>query len=231
MALSTQERLQLIGKYAADLVQDGTVVGLGTGSTAAAMVDALGVRVREEGMKVIGVATSIATSNQASKVGIALKNLDDIDRLDICIDGADEIDPLGNLVKGAGGALLFEKLVARRANHYVIISAAEKLVDRLGVRMPLPVEVIPVGWRHTAQEIDVLGLVHELRRKDDNTPYVTDGGHYILDCTWPESGLDPVALAADLKMITGVVDHGLFINMANSIVTIEEDGKITQRDI
>lgn len=230
MTLSDKERLRLIGEYAANLVEDGSLVGLGTGSTAAAMVDALGKRVQNEGLKIVGVATSIATSNQASKVGIALKNLDDIDRLDICIDGADEIDPDGNLTKGGGGALLFEKLVARRANHYVIISAAEKLVDHLGNRFDLPVEVVSVGWKHTAEEIAALGLQPTLRRKDGQT-FVTDGGHYILDCVWPDSALDPIQLASDLKGIVGVVEHGLFNGMANSIITIDGDGEITQRDI
>lgn len=229
MALTSQERLERIGAYAANLVEDGMVVGLGTGTTAAAMVDALGARVREEGLRVIGVATSIATSNQASKAGMALKNLDDIDRLDLCIDGADEIDPDFNLVKGAGGALLFEKLVARRANRFVVISSDEKLVDHLGTRMPLPVETITVGWKHTAQEITALGLTPELRRKDGR-PFVTDGGHYILDCTWPKAELDPVKLARDLKAITGVVDHGLFIDMANTVITIAANGEINQTD-
>ena len=230
MGLSNQERLERIGKYSADLVEDGMLVGLGTGSTAAAMVDALGVRVREEGLRVIGVATSIATSNQASKVGIALKNLDDIDRLDLCIDGADEIDPACNLTKGGGGALLFEKLVARRANRYVIISTDEKLVDHLGDRFKLPVEVISIGWKHTAEEISALGLMPELRR-ENGSPFVTDGGHYILDCVWPEDKLDPLLLATDLKAIVGVVEHGLFNGMATSIVTIDEDGEITQTDM
>lgn len=231
MALSTQELLQRIGKYAADLVEDGMIVGLGTGTTAAAMVDALGTRVREEGLRMVGVATSIATSNQASTLGIALKNLDDIDRLDLCIDGADEIDPAGNLTKGGGGALLFEKLVARRANRYVIISSDEKLVAHLGDRFKLPVEVISIGWKHTAEEIAALGLTPELRRNVDGTAYVTDGGHYILDCIWPESDLDPLLLASDLKAIVGVVEHGLFNGMANSIVTINEAGEIDQREI
>lgn len=229
MALSNQERLKLIGKYAADLVEDGTLVGLGTGTTAAAMVDALGERVRNEGLRVIGVATSIATSNQASKVGIALKNLDDIDRLDLCIDGADEIDPGFNLTKGGGGALLFEKLVARRANHYVIISSDEKVVDHLGERFDLPVEVVSVGWKHTAEGIAALGLTPTLRRKDDR-PFTTDGGHYILDCKWPQGGLDPAKLAIDLKALVGVVEHGLFIGMADSVITIDADGEITRLD-
>lgn len=224
MTLTSQDRLKLIGEHAANLVEDGMAVGLGTGSTAAAMVDALADRVKD-GLRVIGVATSIATANQASAAGIALKNLDDIDRLDLCIDGADEIDPELNVTKGAGGALLFEKLVARRANRYVIISSDEKMVSKLGTRMPLPVEVVPVGWTHTAEAIRALGLVPNLRKKD-NAPYVTDGKHYILDCDWPESGLDAASLARDLKALTGVVEHGLFIDMADTVVTIAADGEI-----
>lgn len=224
MTLTSQDRLKLIGEHAANLVEDGMVVGLGTGSTAAAMVDALADRVKD-GLRVIGVATSIATANQASAAGIALKSLDDIDRLDLCIDGADEIDPELNVTKGAGGALLFEKLVARRANRYVIISSDEKMVSKLGTRMPLPVEVVPVGWTHTAEAIRALGLVPNLRKKD-NAPYVTDGKHYILDCDWPESGLDAASLARDLKALTGVVEHGLFIDMADTVVTIAADGEI-----
>lgn len=224
MTLSSQDRLKLIGEHAANLVEDGMVVGLGTGSTAAAMVDALAARVRD-GLRVIGVATSIATANQASAAGMGLKNLDDIDRLDLCIDGADEIDPELNVTKGAGGALLFEKLVARRSNRYVIISSDEKMVSKLGTRMPLPVEVVPVGWTHTAEAIRALGMVPNLRKKD-NAPYVTDGKHYILDCDWPESGLDAATLARDLKALTGVVEHGLFIGMADTVVTIAADGEI-----
>lgn len=230
MTLSNQERLNRIGKYAAALVDNGMLVGLGTGSTAAAMVSALGERVRSESLRMVGVATSIATSNQASEEGIPLKNLDDIDRLDLCIDGADEIDPAGNLTKGGGGALLYEKLVARRADSYIIISAEEKLVDALGDRFRLPIEVISTGWKHTAEEISSLGLSPVLRR-ENGSAFVTDGGHYILDCDWNSSRPDPVRLATDLKAITGVVDHGLFIGMATSIVTIDQDGEITQRDV
>lgn len=226
MSLTTQELLTQIGTYAANLVEDGMVVGLGTGSTAAAMVDALGARA-QEGLHVTGVATSIYTQQQAESYGIKVVDLADIDRLDLCIDGADEIDPQLNLVKGRGGALLFEKLVARQTNHYVIIAATDKLVDRLGVRMPLPVEIVPIGWNHTAKVISELGLQPVLRMDSDEM-YLTDGKHAIVDCTWPDGGLDPVQLAHDLKAITGVVDHGLFIGMADIAATIDRDGTITE---
>lgn len=227
MALSTAEKLKRIGMASAQLIQDGMLVGLGTGSTAAAMVDALGERVRD-GLTISGVATSHATRQQALGHGITILELDGIDRLDLCIDGADEIDPALNLVKGAGGALLFEKLVARRADHYVIICSDEKLVNRLGSRMPLPVEVVPMGWTHTAQLIGELGMQPALRETDGET-FVTDGGHYILDCTWPDDGLDSARLANDLKAITGVVEHGLFIGMADTVMTIDAEGEIDTR--
>lgn len=226
MSISAQELLVRIGKHAADLVQDGMQVGLGTGSTAAAMVDALGKRV-QDGLSVTGVATSIATRDQALSYGIPVVDLADIDRLDICIDGADEIDSHLNLTKGRGGALLFEKLVARRANHYVIIATADKLVQHLGTRLPLPIEVVPVGWTHTTEAIRELGLETVLRTNDD-TPYVTDGGHFIVDCTWSNSTPSPAELAQRLKVITGVVDHGLFIDMADVAITIEPDGSINE---
>lgn len=228
MALTPAERLRRIGTHAADLVSDGMLVGLGTGSTAAAMVDALGERVAG-GLSVTSVATSNATRDQAMGYGIPVVELDQIDRLDLCIDGADEIDPALNLTKGHGGALLFEKLVARRADHYVIISTAEKLVDHLGLRMALPVEVVPVGWNHTAELITKLGMEPLLRTRDE-MPFVTDGDHYILDCAWPEGGLDPKVLATDLKSITGVIEHGLFNGMADVVLTIDAAGEITSQE-
>lgn len=226
--MNNADRLARLGHKAALQVQDGMLVGLGTGSTAEAMVNALGARVAE-GLSVTGVATSHYTANQATALGIPLRELADIDRLDLCIDGADEIDPGLNLVKGRGGALLFEKLVARRANRYLIIATDEKLVKRLGTRMALPVEVVPVGWTHTAESIAELDLRPTLRTTDDGTPYVTDGGHYIVDCDWPhEYEVDPGSLADALKALTGVVDHGLFINMADTALTIDETGEIIE---
>lgn len=224
--MNDDQRLVILGAEAASMVDDGMLVGLGTGSTAAAMVDALGKRVTS-GLQFTGVATSIATANQATALGIPLKELSDIDRLDLCIDGADEIDPGLNLVKGRGGALLFEKLVARRADRYVIIASDEKLVKRLGTRMALPVEIVPVGWNHTAEAIADLSMRPVLRTDADDIPYLTDGGHYIVDCAWPEKNLvDPGSLAVALKALTGVVEHGLFIEMADTALTVDEAGDI-----
>ncbi|HWV24228.1 MAG TPA: ribose-5-phosphate isomerase RpiA [Thermomicrobiales bacterium] len=227
--MNNSERIARLATAAAERVEDGMLVGLGTGSTAAAMVDALGRRVAE-GLRFTGVATSIATAEQAQSLGIPLKELIDIDRLDLCIDGADEIDPALNLVKGRGGALLFEKLVARRANRYLIIAASDKLVDHLGTRLPLPVEIVTMGWTHTADALIDLDLRPHLRRNADDTPYVTDGGHYIVDCDWPsDHQVDPGSLASAVKALTGVVDHGLFIQMATEVLTIDENGDLTER--
>jgi len=229
------QRLARIGERAAQLVEYGSTIGLGTGSTAEAMLHALGRRVRE-GFAFTGVATSERTKSLASNYGISLLDLNDVASLDLCIDGADEIDPDLNLVKGRGGALLYEKLVAERADRLVIIASAEKLVPQLGTRLPLPVEVVPFGWWHTASYIShQLQLTPRLRLKDDTTPFVSDGGHYILDCEWNRgrrvSNVMDLGLASvdvNLKTITGVVDHGLFVGIADLALTVDDVGEITE---
>ncbi len=224
--MDSAQRLRLIGERAAAEVPDGAYIGLGTGSTADAMLVALAARIRD-GLRVTGVATSDRTTARATELGIALLPLDEIERLDLCIDGADEIDPKLNLVKGRGGALLYEKLVAERTDRLIIIASDDKLVDRLGTRLPLPVEVIPFGYIHTQRAISKLGLEPELRLTASGSPFVTDGGHYVLDCH--ADGMDdPESLAVRLKGMTGVVDHGLFIGMATLAITIDANGTIAE---
>ncbi|HYI24613.1 MAG TPA: ribose-5-phosphate isomerase RpiA [Thermomicrobiales bacterium] len=219
-------RMRLIGERAAALVPDGATIGLGTGATADAMIDALGDLVRS-GLQVTGVATSSRTIDRANDRGIPLITLDEAGELAICIDGADEIDPDLSLVKVRGGALLFEKLVARSANRLVIIGSSEKLVDRLGTRLPLPVEIVPFGASHTTREIAALGLEPILRTTDDGSPFVSDGGHWIVDCE--SDGIDDAAqLAHDLKQITGVVEHGLFVGMCDLALTVDAEGMIAE---
>jgi ribose 5-phosphate isomerase A len=218
------ERLARLGEASAALVADGDTVGLGTGSTANAMIVALGQRVAT-GLKIRGVVTSSATEALAASVGIPTVSFDEIDSIDIGIDGADEIDPQLQLIKGRGGALLYEKLVAERCRRYVIIATNEKLVAQLGLRLPLPIEVIPYGWKHTAAQIAALGLKPMLRTTSENAPLITDGGHYLLDCI-PQLIPNAPTLAAALKSLTGVVDHGLFCTQATDAMTIDESGAI-----
>ncbi len=219
--------LARIGAQAAGEVKPGMIVGLGTGSTASAFVRALGERVAD-GLRIVGIATSNETQALAQSLGIPLTDLNSVDTLDLCVDGADEIDPALNVVKGRGGALLFEKLVARRASRYLIIATEEKLVTRLGTRLPLPVEIVQLGWQHTARELERLGLAPVLRTTNGDS-FITDGGHYIVDC---ETGAidDARALASNIKAITGVVDHGLFIDMVDLAMTVDSNGTVTTHE-
>lgn len=228
MTLPDAERLARLAGRAADEVRPGMLAGLGSGSTAEALVAELGRRVAG-GLRFTGVATSVRTRTLAESLGIPMMPLDEVEALDICLDGADEIAPDLNIVKGRGGALLYEKLVASRAQRYVIIAASEKLVARLGTRMPLPVEIVPYGWAHSAQTLAPLGLTPTLRTTAAGQPFVTDGGHYIVDCaTGPIA--DPATLASAIKALTGIVEHGLFVGMASAAMTIDEAGEITVRE-
>ena len=223
--METEERLRLIGEAAAAEVRDGMVLGLGTGSTAAAVIRALGARVGD-GLRISGVPTSRGTAALAQDVGIPLRSLDEVSRLDLGIDGADEIDPHLNLIKGGGAALLIEKLVALACTDYLVVAAAEKRTPALGTRFRLPVEVIPVGWRHTADRLRPLGLVPELRRSGGE-PVRTDSGHFLLDCAMA-SIVDPAPMAEAIKAVTGVVDHGLFIGIARRVLLSEADGALVR---
>ncbi len=202
-------------RAAADAVTDGMRVGLGTGSTAAFAVQALGERVAA-GLQIVGVATSEATAAQARGLGIPLAELDDVDALDVTIDGADEVDLARfAVIKGFGGALLREKLVARVTRHQIIIVDAGKLAVA-GLTKPLPVEVVPFGARHTAAALERLGGRAILRERD-GAPFITDGGNLIFDCDFGALG-DPATLAAAIKGLPGVVEHGLFIGLVHRVI-------------
>ncbi|MGH2562274.1 MAG: ribose-5-phosphate isomerase RpiA [Thermomicrobiales bacterium] len=221
------ERLAILGRHAALLVEPDTRVGLGSGSTAEAFIRALGDRV-SEGLLIEGIATSRNTERLASSLAIPLVSIDRIDSIDVGVDGADEIDPALNLTKGRGGALLFEKLVARACRQFVVVAASEKVVPRLGMRTPLPVEVVPFAWHHTSAALEALGLSVTLRRLDaapSSHPFLTDGGHFILDCvTGPVS--DAPSLANLIKAIPGVVDHGYFVGMASTALIVDPKGEV-----
>jgi ribose 5-phosphate isomerase A len=208
-------------------VRDGMKLGLGTGSTAKHFVELLGERVRS-GLNVIGVPTSEATRADALRCGIPLTTLDDLDRLDLTVDGADEIDPSLNLVKGGGGALLREKIVAAASDRMIVIADDSKWVDVLG-RFPLPVEVVPFGLKATQRamgrafaESGVSGQM-VLRKGKDGHVFVTDGGHWIVDAHLGRI-TDAPRLSSLLNSIPGVVEHGLFIGLASTAILAGSEG-------
>src|SRR5271166_5543538 len=197
-------------------IKDGMVIGLGTGSTAKHAVDSIGRRVAE-GLKVVGIPTSERTAEQARSLNIPLATFAEYAKLDLAIDGADEVEvgPL-NLVKGLGGALLREKIVAGAASRFIVIVDETKLVKQLGTHAPLPIEVVPFGWEVTERKLRQLGGDPKLRMNADK-PYITDGGHYILDTSF-----GPIAnarvLQQQLDATVGVVEHGLFVGMTSQVL-------------
>ncbi|HXT36262.1 MAG TPA: ribose-5-phosphate isomerase RpiA [Chloroflexota bacterium] len=206
--------------FAAELVEDGMLVGLGSGSTATLLVHALADRARA-GLRFEGVATSEATASLATSLGIRIWELDDRPHMDLAIDGADEVDPRLNLIKGLGGALLREKLVASSSARFVIVADESKLVARLGEHSPVPVEVVRFGWTRARDALTALGGRAE-RRMAGETPFLTDGENFILDC-WFDPASDVVGLGLPIKAITGVVEHGLFLNMTEQVVVGHPD--------
>jgi len=201
-------------------VQEGNIVGLGTGSTAAHAVRLLGERVRA-GLKIRGIPTSTATRDLALAAGIPLTTLDEFQQLDVTIDGTDEFDPQLNLIKGGGGALLREKIIASASRQLVIIADSSKQVATLG-KFPLPVEVIAFAEALVAKKIIALGAKVQRRQSADGKPYITDEGHHILDCHFGQIA-DPPALARILEAMPGIVEHGLFISMASVVIIAKGD--------
>jgi ribose 5-phosphate isomerase A len=212
---------------ALEYVRDGMKLGLGTGSTAKHFVELLGMRVRA-GLDVIGVPTSEATRVAAERCGIRLTTLDDIDRLDLTVDGADEIDSALDVIKGGGGALLREKIVATASDRMIVIADDTKWVEVLG-RFPLPVEVVPFGLAATRRAIGEAfaqsGVCGQMvvRKDKDGHVFVTDGGHWIIDAHLGQIG-DPSGLAGLLASIPGVVEHGLFIGVASTAILAGPQG-------
>ena len=221
----SDRRKREAAQRALDLVEPGMRLGLGTGSTARHFVELLGRKVAG-GFQVRCVATSAATEAQARGLGIPMATLDESPELDLTVDGADEIDPALRLIKGGGGALLREKIVAAASRRMAVIADSSKLVARLGA-FPLPVEVVPFGLsatrRHIARALSDLGLTGPIRLRGGGSPFVTDGGHNILDCALG-SIPDAERLAAALSVIPGVVEHGLFIGYAQSAIIAGPNG-------
>lgn len=215
---------QLAAERAVEFVQSGMVLGLGTGSTNAYAIDLVGERLSSGALRgIVGVPTSGRTAAQARKWGIPLATLAEQPVLDLAIDGADEVDPDLNLIKGLGGALLREKIVESAARRFVVVVDESKLVERLGSRGALPVEVTQFAWEAHARWLESLGCRPELRREADGAPYVTDNSNYIIHCTFPDGIHDPAALARTLIERPGVLEHGLFLGMATEVVIAGRD--------
>ena len=229
-AMLPQDRAkQAAADAAAAIVEDGMLVGLGSGTTLRRFVRSLGARVGQ-GLKVTGVPTSESTRLLAVEVGVTVADLNDVGELDLVLDGADEIDPQGQMIKGGGGNLLWEKIVATAGRRFVAVIDETKPVAHLG-KFPLPVEVVPFGWRSTERQIRGLfvesGFLDPAMtlRGGEAAPFITDSGHYILDCALGEI-THPEPLAIALDRIPGVVENGLFIDIARSAIIGRPDGTV-----
>ena len=215
---------------AAALVRPGMVVGLGSGSTARLAVEEIARLAAEGSLRdVVGVPTSRATADLARARGLRLTDLERHPVVDLAIDGADEVAPNGDLLKGAGGALVREMIVAAASRRLVIVVDESKRVDRLGRRNPLPVAVVPFGWSTHAAAVRDLGGEAVLRRDETGRPYATDEGHLILDCRFPGAIADPEAVARALKLRPGVVETGLFLGLAPEVIVGRRNGPRASR--
>lgn len=214
---------RLAGEAAARLIEDGMVLGLGSGSTAAYVVRTLGLRI-QDGLRIVGaVPTSNATERLARELSIPLTTLDAYPELDLAIDGADEIDRRLCLIKGGGGALLREKIVASAARRFVVVGDVTKQVPLLGAHFPLPVEIVPFALPLVRKRLEALEVIVQLRLKGDQV-YLTDNGNMILDCSFPGGIQEPGELQTQLKRIVGVVETGLFLDMAERAIIGGPDG-------
>jgi len=222
--MTQNEAKALVGKRAAEMVQDGMSVGLGTGSTSTMFIRALGERVKA-GLKIRCVASSDASHNLGLSLGMDVVTLAELPELDLYIDGADEVGPELSLIKGGGGALLREKIVASAADRFVVVVDSSKVVPVLG-KFPLPVEVIKMALPLVEKKLAGLGLYPVQRRHKDGSVYLTDENNYILDCGCGKI-VDPAKTAAEIRGVVGVVEHGLFLGMA-SLALIAGDGGVTE---
>ena len=230
-----QDRMkEAVAQAAVEQIRDGMVLGLGSGSTAALMIQALGAKLkRGELTDIVGVTTSFQGEVLAAELGIPLKSLNAIDRIDLAIDGADEVDPAFQLIKGGGACHVQEKLVARRAERFVVVVDSTKLVDTLNLGFWLPVEVLPGAWRQVQAELQALGAEAKLRMAVRKAgPVVTDQGNLVLDAQFAGGIQDPVALEQQINNIPGVLENGLFVNLADQVLVGEVvDGVPGVRDL
>ncbi len=220
---------EIAGQRAAEMVEDGMTVGLGTGSTVHFTLERLADRVAKEGLAIRGVPTSLETERKAQALGIPLVTLLDVEAIDLTIDGADEIDPAFHMIKGGGGALLREKVVAYISRRVAIVVGRNKVVERLGTTFLLPVEVVPFACAMVAREITRLGAEPVLRVTQPSQPTLTDNGNQILDCRFPQGIPDPAAMEVQLAGIPGIVESGLFVGLAQVLVIGDDDGTVEVR--
>lgn len=223
MVYMTQaEAKALVGKRAVEFVEDGMAVGLGTGTTATMFIHSLGERVQQGGLRIRCVASSEASYNLAKSLGMDVTTLEELPELDVYIDGADEVAPGLALIKGGGGALLREKIVASAARKFIVVVDSSKIVPHLG-KFPLPVETIQLATPLVTKRLAALELNPTLRHHPDGSVYITDEGNHILDCACGEI-LDPAKVAGEIRQIVGVVEHGIFLNMATLALIAGDDG-------
>jgi len=216
---------QQAAQRALDFVRSGMILGLGTGKTNSYFIEMLGEKLQSGALQDIrAVPTSEMTAVQARRLGIAITTLAEHPSLDLAVDGADEVDPALNLIKGLGRALLREKIVESRARHFVVVVDESKLVPRLGSRNPLPVEIVPFEAAAHVHWLNSLGCRAELWREDDGSPVVTDNGNYLARCWFKAGILDPYELSRMLADCPGIIEHGLFLDMADQVVVAGEGG-------
>jgi ribose 5-phosphate isomerase A len=222
--MTEQDRFkEAAAEASAEQLEDGMVVGLGSGTTASRAVAAIGRRVAK-GLKIIGIPTSELTADEARGLNIPLSTLEERPAIDVTIDGADEVETgTLHLIKGGGGNLLREKIVAVASGRMIVVADESKVVTQLGSRFVIPVEVIPFGWRTTEQRLQKVGANPKLRLRSDGQTFISDGGHYILDCAYGPIE-DPAALQHELDSIVGVVEHGLFIGIASEALVAGPNG-------
>lgn len=219
--MTQNEEKRMAARRALEFVEDGMSLGLGSGTTSAIFIEELGERVKQ-GLRVRGIATSVASQQLAESLSIPITNFEECPVLDLAIDGADEVGPGLALIKGGGGALLREKIVESAARRFIVVADASKLVNTLG-RFPLPVEVVQIALPIVQRKLETLGLNPKLRHHPDGSLYLTDENNVILDCACG-SIPDPAKTAAEIRAAVGVVEHGLFLNMASLALIAGEDG-------
>ncbi len=227
---SAEELKRAAAERAADRVESGMRLGLGTGSTVAHFLDVLAERIRDGRLKrIVGVPTSIRTAERSSELGIPLAELKDAAPLDLTVDGADEVDPSLDLIKGLGGALLREKMVAQASKQLVIMVDDSKEVRRLGSKAPLPVEVVRFGWEAHLPFFRSLGAEPMLRAGADGAPYLSDNGNHMIDCRFPDGIAYPAQVEDALRARAGVVESGLFLGMASAVVAAAGGVRVLER--